>query len=133
MKLARGLFEICIGDDVDQEKVNAIIDMVSREIYNAGLIKAVEVYWDFAEPEPDVAAANAVDTVKDQLHGIVSQIKAGLAELNAVHEHVDGAFRSEVLHLRRENARLREVNKSMEAKINRQRAAIRSLLGKAGA
>ena len=76
------------------------------------------------------------DAVKDQLrgmglHGIVSQIEAGLAELNAVHEHVDGAFRSEVFHLRQENARLREVNKSMEAKIHGQRAAIRSLQGKA--
>lgn len=77
-----------------------------------------------------------LDAVKDTLrgmglHGMVDQIDTAVSDLQAIHAHTEGAFRGEVLRLRAENARLREVNKSMEAKIHGQRAVIRSLQGKA--
>lgn len=57
------------------------------------------------------------------LHGVVSSIESVFQDtINLIRENG---------RLRAENARLREVNKSMEAKIHGQRAAIRSLQGKA--
>ena len=71
-----------------------------------------------------------LDAVKNTLrgmglHGVVSSIESVFQDtINLIRENG---------RLRAEDARLREVNKSMEAKIDRQRAAIRSLPGKAGA
>ena len=62
------------------------------------------------------------------LHGCADQAEnafdEAVADLKANHERIEGAFRAE-------NIRLRQVNKSMEAKIHGQRAAIRTLQGKA--
>lgn len=79
MKLARGQFEICVGDDADREEVNAIINAVRMDFYNAGLIKAVEVDWDFAELQAP-AAANAVDTVAvpKKLHEAMRDLAAAV-------------------------------------------------------
>ena len=69
-----------------------------------------------------------LDAVKDTLrgmglHGVVSSIESVFQDtINLIRENG---------RLRAENARLRQVNKSMEVKIHGQRAAIRSLQGKA--
>ena len=69
-----------------------------------------------------------LDAVKNTLrgmglHGVVSSIESVFQDtINLIRENG---------RLRAENARLRQVNKSMEAKIHGQRAAIRSLQRKA--
>lgn len=77
-----------------------------------------------------------LDAVKDTLrgmglHGMVDQIDIALSDIRATNVQTESYLHGIVVRLRAENERLRQVNKSMEAKIHGQRAAIRSLQGKA--
>ena len=77
-----------------------------------------------------------LDAVKDTLrgmglHGMVDQIDIALSDIRATNVQTESYLYDNVVRLRAENGRLRQVNKSMEAKIHGQRAVIRSLQGKA--
>ena len=77
-----------------------------------------------------------LDAVKNTLrgmglHGMVDQIDIALSDIRATNVQTESYLHGIVVRLSAEKERLRQVNKSMEAKIHGQRAAIRSLQGKA--